>query len=61
MVNLIFSPPVWGRCRRTLLEARAVLLDGHVERAHDAVNVLVHQAEALAVPAPAVRRRQYGR
>ncbi|MGW2748098.1 error-prone DNA polymerase [Streptomyces sp. NPDC001450] len=61
MVNLIFSPPVWERCRRTLLEAPAVLLDGHVERAHDAVNVLVHQAEALAVPAPAVRRRQYGR
>lgn len=61
MVNLIFSPPVWDHCRRTLLEAPAILLDGHVERAYDAVNVLVHQVEAIAVPAPAARRRRSGR
>jgi error-prone DNA polymerase len=61
MVNLIFSPPVWERCRHTLLEAPAVLLDGHVERAHNAVNILVHHAEPLAVPAPTARPRQYGR
>ncbi|MGW1290806.1 helix-hairpin-helix domain-containing protein, partial [Streptomyces sp. NPDC002586] len=42
MINLVFSPPVWERCRRTVLEAPAVILDGHVERAYDAVNVIVH-------------------
>ncbi|MGC0405323.1 error-prone DNA polymerase [Streptomyces sp. SAI-126] len=55
MINLVFSPPVWDRCRRTLLEAPAVLLDGHVERSHGAVNVIVHQAEP--VTAPTVDRR----
>jgi error-prone DNA polymerase len=60
MVNLVFSPPVWERCRRTLFEAPAVLLDGHVERAYDAVNVLVHQVETVDVPAPAAHRR-FGR
>ncbi|MCX4481764.1 error-prone DNA polymerase [Streptomyces cellulosae] len=61
MVNLVFSPPVWERCRRTLLDAPAVLLEGHVERSHGAFNVIVHRSEALAMPVPAVRRRQYGR
>ncbi|MEU6656718.1 error-prone DNA polymerase [Streptomyces sp. NPDC046900] len=61
MVNLVFSPPVWEHCRRTVLEAPAVILDGHVERAYDAVNVIVHSVEGLPVPAPAVRRRLYGR
>jgi error-prone DNA polymerase len=53
MVNLVFSPPVWERCRRTLLEAPAVLLDGHVEREHGAFNVIVHRAETLALPTSA--------
>ncbi|MFC9916477.1 error-prone DNA polymerase [Streptomyces sp. NPDC127197] len=57
MVNLIFSPPVWERCRRTLLEGPTVLLEGHVERAYDAVNVLVHRAEAVAAPTPMAPRR----
>jgi error-prone DNA polymerase len=61
MINLIFSPPVWERCQRTLLEAPAVLLDGHVERAHGAINLIVHQAEGLTLPAPASRRRRHGR
>lgn len=57
MVNLVFSPPVWERCRRVLLEAPAVLLDGHVEREHGSFNVIVHRAESLAVPtAPRTRR-----
>ncbi|MEV6512949.1 error-prone DNA polymerase [Streptomyces sp. NPDC051642] len=60
MVNLVLSPPVWERCHRTLLEAPAVLLDGHVERSYGAVNVIVHQAEAMAVSTasrPRPRRR----
>ncbi|MFF4257887.1 error-prone DNA polymerase [Streptomyces sp. NPDC001663] len=58
MVNLVFSPPVWERCRRTLLEAPAVLLDGHIERDHGTFNVIVHRAETLAVPASSRRTRR---
>ncbi|MFE7173683.1 error-prone DNA polymerase [Streptomyces sp. NPDC057616] len=62
MVNLVFSPPVWERCRRVLLEAPAVLLDGHVEREHGSFNVIVHRAASLAVPAsPRPPRRVPGR
>ncbi|MER6121460.1 error-prone DNA polymerase [Streptomyces sp. NPDC001795] len=61
MVNLVFSPPVWERTGRTVREAPAVVLDGHVERAHDAVNVIVHSAEGLTMPTPTARRRQFGR
>ncbi|MCX5054752.1 MULTISPECIES: hypothetical protein [unclassified Streptomyces] len=57
MVNLVFSPPVWERCRRTLLEAPAVLLGGHIERDHGAFNVIVHRAENLAVPTSTRTRR----
>jgi len=58
MVNLVFSPPVRERCRRTLLEAPAVLLDGHIEREHGAFNVIVHRAESLAVPTSTRPRRR---
>ncbi|MDX3797100.1 error-prone DNA polymerase [Streptomyces acidiscabies] len=47
MINLVLTPPVWDRYGRTLLEAPAVLLEGHVERAYDAINVLVHRVEEL--------------
>ena len=56
MTNLVFSPPVWERCRRTLIDAMAVVLDGHVERAYDVVNVVVHDVRPLTVPSPARRR-----
>ncbi|WP_051744985.1 hypothetical protein [Streptomyces yerevanensis] len=55
MVNLVFAPPVWDHYGRTLIEASAVLIDGHTECSNDAFNVIVHRAEA--VPAPAVARR----
>lgn len=58
MANLVISPPVWERCRRILIDAPAILLDGHVERAYDVVNVVVHDVQSLAVPAPAARRRR---
>ncbi|MEH0542321.1 hypothetical protein OG802_03950 [Streptomyces sp. NBC_00704] len=48
------------RFRRILLEASVVFLDGHVERSYGAVNVIVHQAEAMAVATasrPRPRRR----
>ncbi|WP_405824458.1 error-prone DNA polymerase [Streptomyces sp. NBC_00838] len=61
MTNLVFSPPVWERCRRTLTDAAAVVLDGHVERAHDVVNVVVHNVHPLDVPAPTTRRRRHRR
>lgn len=61
MVNLVFSPPVWERTGRTVREAPAVVLDGHVERSYDAVNVIVHTVESLALPTPVARRRQFGR
>ncbi|MCX5355524.1 error-prone DNA polymerase [Streptomyces mirabilis] len=60
MINLVFSPPVWEHHRHLLIEAPAVLLDGHVERSHGAVNVIVHRVEAVAVPA-STRRRRAGR
>jgi error-prone DNA polymerase len=58
MINLVFSPPVWEHHRRLLIEAPAVLLDGHVERSHGAFNVIVHRAEAVSVPASASRHRR---
>ncbi|MFF4205709.1 error-prone DNA polymerase [Streptomyces sp. NPDC001668] len=61
MANLVFSPPVWERSRRTLIDATAVVLEGHVERAYDVVNVVVHDVRPLVVPAPAARRRRRGR
>ncbi|WP_331726349.1 error-prone DNA polymerase [Streptomyces sp. NBC_00470] len=59
MANLVFSPPVWDAHHTVLLEAAAVVLDGHVERAHGAVNVIVHRAQAI--PAPMRLRRRSGR
>jgi error-prone DNA polymerase len=61
MVNLVFAPSVWESYHRTLIEAPAVLLDGHVERSHGSLNVIVHRAEPIAVPASAARRRRSGR
>jgi error-prone DNA polymerase len=61
MVNLVFAPPVWDHYGRILLEAPAVLIDGHVERSHGAINVIVHQAETITMPAPTARRRHFGR
>ncbi|MER5227235.1 OB-fold nucleic acid binding domain-containing protein [Streptomyces flaveus] len=56
MINLVFSPPVWEHHRRLLIEALAVLLEGHVERSHGAFNVIVHRLEPLRVSAPTRRR-----
>lgn len=47
MANLVMSPPVWEGIRRTILDAPAVLLDGHIEREHDVTNVIVHTARPL--------------
>lgn len=60
MVNLVFAPAVWDHYGRTLIEAPAVLLDGHVERSHGATNLIVHKAEAMTMPAPTARRH-FGR
>ncbi|MFI7087573.1 error-prone DNA polymerase [Streptomyces anulatus] len=57
MANLVFSPPVWERSRRTLTDAAGIVLDGHVERAQGVVNVVVHSVHPLHVPKRAVRRR----
>lgn len=58
MANLVFSPPVWEGIHQVLLEAQAVVLDGHVERAHGAVNVIVHRVQAVPAAMPVGRRRR---
>ncbi|MEV5279729.1 error-prone DNA polymerase [Streptomyces sp. NPDC006692] len=60
MANLVFSPPVWDAHHTVLLEASAVVLDGHIERAHGAVNVIVHRVQAVPMPLT-VHRRSGGR
>ncbi|MEV5887008.1 hypothetical protein AB0L74_30805 [Streptomyces sp. NPDC052020] len=58
MINLVFSPPVWESYHRTVLQAPAVLLDGHLERSYEAVNLLVHHAQIFTGPiGPSHRRR----
>jgi hypothetical protein len=52
------APPVWDRFARILIEAPAVLIDGHTERSHDAFNVIVHRAEAVSAPAVARHHRR---
>ncbi|SFF32797.1 error-prone DNA polymerase, DnaE-like [Actinacidiphila alni] len=52
MANLVFTPPVWARVRRTILDAPAVLLDGHIEREYDVTNLIVHTAHPLQVTPP---------
>nr|WP_188283784.1 error-prone DNA polymerase [Streptomyces sp. CBMA29] len=52
MANLVITPPVWALIRRTVLDAPAVLLDGHIEREHDVTNLVVHTARPLAEGEP---------
>jgi error-prone DNA polymerase len=49
-VDSAIGPTVWDRTHRTLLDAPAVLLDGHIERDHDVVNVVVHHAHTVDQP-----------
>lgn len=49
-VDSAVGPTVWDRTHRTLLDAPAVLLDGHIEREHDVVNVVVHHAHTVDQP-----------
>ncbi|MEU6148023.1 hypothetical protein ABZ848_47780 [Streptomyces sp. NPDC047081] len=60
MTNVVVAPPVWERTRGTVLDAPAVLLEGHNERDRGSVNMIVHCAHALAGPARAISRGDSG-
>ncbi|SFF93021.1 error-prone DNA polymerase, DnaE-like [Actinacidiphila alni] len=47
MANLVITPPVWDQIHRILLDAPAVLLDGHIEREDDVTNLIVHTARPV--------------
>ncbi len=59
MLNVICSPGVWARYRRVARAAPALVVQGGLERADGAMNLVADRIEALSLSVTAGRSRDF--
>jgi error-prone DNA polymerase len=59
MLNVICSPPVWARHRRTARSSPALVVRGRLERAEGVTNLVAERIDALPLPVAGTRSRDF--